>query len=75
MQDSALRQAEVRDLSFVPPKVMSQFVEVGNSDFAEKHGLPVICCLSQGIEKEGDPGHFVKLIRWPVQQGTALENA
>ena len=56
------------DLFFVPPEVMSEFVEVGYSNFAEKVGPPVMCCSSQGIEKEGDARHFVGLIRRPVQQ-------
>ena len=46
---------------------MSQFVEVGNSNLAEKCVPPAICCSSQGIEKEGDPRHFVRLSRWSVQ--------
>jgi hypothetical protein len=47
--DQTSREANIRDLFFIPPEVMSQFVEVGNLDFAEKDGPLVICCSSQGI--------------------------
>ncbi len=49
VKDRTLREPDIRDLFFVPPEVMSQFVEVGNLNFAEKHGPLVLCCSSQGI--------------------------
>ena len=49
VKDRTLREPDIRDLFFVPPEIMSQFVEVGNLNFAEKHGPLVLCCSSQGI--------------------------
>ena len=65
---ASLREPGICDLFFVPPEVMSEFVEVGYSNFAEKDGSRVMCCSGQSIEKEGDARHLVGLIRRPVQQ-------
>jgi hypothetical protein len=62
----ALRQAGIRNLSFVPPEVMPQFVEVGRPNFAKKDGPLVICSLSQRLDKEGDPRHLIGLSRRPL---------
>jgi hypothetical protein len=52
---------------------MSQFVQVGNSNLPKKHTLPVICCSSQGIEKERDPRHFVRLSAITSNRPTIIE--
>jgi len=49
VKDRTLREPDIRDLFFVPPEIMSQFVEVGNLNFAEKQGPLVLCCSSQRI--------------------------
>src|SRR5262249_21718498 len=57
--------ADVSNVSFVPPEIVSQFVEIGFPSLAEKHSPPIIRCFSQGIDKEGNPWHFISLSRRP----------
>ncbi len=46
-----LPQADIGDLSFIPPKIVSQLVEVGNLNLAEKPFPPIIRYFSQGVDK------------------------
>src|SRR5215469_1357957 len=70
-----LREASIRNLLFIPPEVMSQFVQVGNFNLVEKQDPPVVCSAGQGVKKEGDPRHFVRLSRRTVHQRIPFENA
>jgi hypothetical protein len=54
---------------------LSQFMEIGNPNLAEKNGPSVIRCLSQRIDKERDSWHFIRLIWQPIDQGIPFENA
>ena len=68
-------EADIGNLSFIPPKIMSQFVKVRNLNLAEKHFPPMSRCLSQGNDKEGDPRHFIGLSGRPLHQGKSFENS
>jgi hypothetical protein len=59
-------KADTRYLSFVPTEVMAQFVEVSYPNLSEKQRLPIIRCLSQGIDKEGNSRHFIRLNWLPI---------
>ena len=59
-------KADICYLSFVPPEVMAQFVEVGYPNLSEKQRLLIIRCLSKGIDKEGNSRHFTRLTWLPI---------
>jgi hypothetical protein len=63
-----LFEANIGKFPFVPPEIVSQLMEVRHPDLAEERLATIVRCLSQGIDKESDPRHFIRATRRSLDQ-------